>query len=146
MLLRSSALVLAVAALSTGCATASTVSAPRVPVPVLLGPVDRIGGGRDADAESTPFSVEVEDFASARRDQKQVGNLVFTRTTSVKLHEGEAKVSALVLGLTDAQHDRDVHVHRVRAGAWVWITPDCASMMRESWIDLDASVTKGGAR
>jgi hypothetical protein len=133
------------ASLSVGCAPESTVSAPRVPVPVLLGPVDRIGGhpgGSDADDQpSTQFSVEVEDFAGVSRDQKQTGNLVITRTTTTKLHDGAAKVSAAVLGVTDAQHDHDVHVRRLRAGAWVWITPDCASMMRDAWIDLDATAT-----
>ena len=142
------ALALAGGVSSVGCGAASTVSAPRVPVPVLLGPVDRVGGHRAApladegdDPSVTDFSVEVEDFVSSSRDTKQVGNLLVTRTTVATLHDGEAKVSASVLHATNAQHDRDVRVRRLHAGAWVWITPDCASMMRSAWIDVDASAT-----
>ena len=56
------------------------------------------------------------------------------------------KVSARILRSTDAQHDRDVRVQRLGAGAWIWITPDLASFMRSEWVALDASVTRERAR
>ena len=128
------------AALSTGC-SGSVVSAPRVPVPVLLGPVDRVGGHRGEGPVVAPFSVEIEDFVSASRNTQRVGSQLVTTTTRSFSHEGTGKFSFLVLSSTNAQHDKDVHIRRLDTGAWFWVTPDLASMMLKQWHDVDATVT-----
>lgn len=140
------ALLVTCAALTVGCNAESTVSAPRVPVPVLLGPIDRVGGHRGGGELMTPLAVEVEDFVAASRSQQTVGRTVYTTTQVDASHEGVNKVSARILRSTDAQHDRDVRVQRLGTGAWIWLTPDLASFMRSEWVALEADVTKEEAR
>jgi hypothetical protein len=130
------------AAASAGCAPA-TLQASYVPNPVLLGPVDRVGGHRATDTRATAVGrvdSEVNDFVSVSTDQKQVGNTVVTTRTATALHTGAGDLTNAVLLGTQGRAERDVRIDTVPVGAWAVIAGGAA--LAERWVGLHGRVVE----
>lgn len=134
------------AVFAAGCTAESLVSAPRVPIPVLLGPVDRVGGHRGEGEAVLSIGVDVDDLVGFATSRNRDGNTVYVTQTAFVRHDSDGALSYRILDATDAKHDKDVRVRKVGTGAWVWMTPDMGSMMRHEWIELDATVSKEQGR
>jgi hypothetical protein len=112
---------------SWGCASHPTLAFSNVPSPVLLGPVDRIGGGVHAAAATNGrFSVELE--------RKQVA----TRYSSRGHFDNARKASFAALDATNARKDVDVHLDEVKAGSWFFSA--IAGHWREEWVSASGDV------
>lgn len=134
--------LVAFAAVSAGCAPA-TLQAPYVPNPVLLGPVDRVGGHRAADTRATTLGrvdTEVNDLVSVSTDQKQVGNTVITTRTASAMHTGTGELTNAVLVGTQGRAERDVRVDTVPVGAWAMVGGGAA--LAERWVGLHGRVVE----
>jgi hypothetical protein len=88
------------------------VGAPRVPTPVLLGPIDRVGGHRsDEGAKAVGhFGTSVDQTASYSRSETQVGNTVYVRTETTATRDGTGKLSVELVRASEGRGDRDAHV------------------------------------
>jgi hypothetical protein len=119
--------------------------APRVPNPVQLGPVDRIGGHRAAGGSAVgAVDDEVSAFVSASTSQQRQGNYI-VRTTVVSANfDGSAKWSPAILKATSGDKDVDVRVKGVEAGSYVFFTPTL--LMMEKWIRLRGDAVRPSSR
>jgi hypothetical protein len=113
---------------AAGCAAHPTLSFPNVPAPVLLGPVDRVGGGQADATERRPMNVEVERWASA------------TRYGYRGRFDDERKASFAALVATDAKRDADVRIHEVSAGAWCF--SPIAGIALDEWVAADGEARR----
>lgn len=121
----------------------ATLQASYVPNPVLLGPVDRVGGHRATEAETKALArvdTEVDDFVSVTTDQKQVGDTVVTTRTTTAFHSGSGVVTNAVMLGTEGRPERDVRVDAVPVGAWAVIVATGA--MAERWVGLRGRVVE----
>lgn len=132
-----------VAASVVGC-TSTSVSAPRVPVPVLLGPVDRVGGHRGEGAVRDSISVEIEHSYASSSNRTQVGNTTYVTQTVSEFREGGGAFSTQILESTNAQHDADVRIEKIGTGAWLllFVGASGGGVAMDEWVDVDAKVTK----
>ena len=137
---KSSVLGALLAAGAMACSAESQISAPRVPVPVLLGPIDRVGGHRGEGEGITSVRVEVEDFFAESTTREEIGNTVYVTQTTEVMHEGSGKLSHRILEATGAKHDKDVHIRTIGTGAWV------GGGKRDEWVEVEATVTKEQGR
>lgn len=115
----------------------STLEAPLVPNPVLLGPVDRVGGHR-ADSGRTLRSIEGEasDRVSSSKDAASG-----VRTTTA-IHEGSGSIATQILQATEGRSDRDVRIDAVPAGAYAMVSS--GSFYASQWVGLKARVVEVG--
>lgn len=133
-------LLLAAASCAAAC-TPATLEAAYVPNPVLLGPVDRVGGHRAVDTKTLQqVEVEVEDFVSVTTKSKEVGGQTVTTQTTIAIHEGSGLVTAAVLDGTQGRPERDVRIDEIPAGAWAVIAP--GSAMASRWVGLRGHVVE----
>ena len=136
--------LLLVLAASAGCAPA-TLQAAYLPNPVLLGPVDRIGGHR-ASREATlhTFEIEADGPITRSKETKEIGGEPQVTRRIVGTPLGQRAVTNALLGMTEGRSDRDVRVEKVAAGAYVqvifngvfvWIIPS-------RWVDVSGRVVQ----
>lgn len=140
--MRNFALLLLFAVPSAGC-TQATLQASHVPNPVLLGPVDRVGGHRATEVATRALSqvdTEVNDFVSVTTDEKKVGNTVQVTRTTTALHSGSGVVTSAVMLGTEGRPERDVRIDAVPVGAWAVIAGGAA--MAERWVGLRGRVVE----
>jgi hypothetical protein len=137
---KSSVLGALFAAGAMACSAESQISAPRVPVPVLIGPVDRVGGHRGEGEGITSVRVEVEDFLAVSTSREVIGNMVYETRTTERMHEGSGKLSHRILEATGAKHDKDVRIRTIGTGAWA------GSGKRDEWVEVEATVAKEQGR
>ena len=137
--MRKVALLLAAAACSTACAPA-TLEAAYVPNPVLLGPVDRVGGHRGEGKTLQPVNAEVNDFVSVSTSTNRVGNTTYTTTTTGIVHNGGGQVTSAVLAGTQGRAERDVRVDGLPAGAWAFVGG--GSAMTNRWVGLEGRIVE----
>ncbi len=107
---------------------------PRVPNPVLLGPVDRIGGHRSVPEAGR--AVDVETGRSA-----YVGGGGDTPAEAIPLEDGTAwAVTATALQATAGDPRADVHVESMTVGDWeIWLAFGNGLAAR-SWVRMQAKV------
>ena len=112
---------LAAALLAAGCAFESTATANRVPVPVLVGPVEQIGGGSavagDGD-DGRSFDVKVDRRFTASSSSQTSGNVTVTTTTTSHVQHGAGLVDAKVRLAANGAKDRLVHVDKLRVNSY----------------------------
>jgi hypothetical protein len=134
------AMVSALGAASAGC-THATMEVSHVPNPVLLGPIDRVGGHRGTTAKMVNMvNEEVSDFVAASSSQKQTGNVVVTTTTTTALSFDASIVAHHLLDRTEGRADRDVRVDRLGVGAWSLVT--FWSVMMNRWVSINGPVVE----
>ena len=111
---------LSCALLAGGCAFESTATANRVPVPVLVGPVEQIGGGpaARADADARSFDVKVDRRFTASSSSQTSGNVTVTTTTTSHVQHGAGIVDANVRLAARGAKDRLVHVDQLRVNSY----------------------------
>lgn len=127
----------------TGCSAITNLSAERVPTPVLLGPVDRVGGHR-AGGERTVahLSKEVTDVVQVSTSSARYGNTVVVKREYTAMTTGSGEVSREILSLTKGQADRDVRVDALPAGAYVlWFG---GYAMGNVWVGVEGDVVEVG--
>lgn len=99
----------------SSCAYESVVTAARVPVPVLVGPVSSIGGGPDAGGtRGAAFDVKVDHWFTVVSSN----NGYTTTTTTTHVQEGAGKLDAAIRKLTNGTIEHAVHVDDVRVRAF----------------------------
>lgn len=116
--------------LTPACAFESVATANRVPVPVLVGPVEQIGGSAVADRSDGPeFDIKVDRTITASSSSQTSGNVTVTTTSASSLVTGAGVVDAKVRLAANGAKDRLVHVDRVRVNSYsgffysaAWIT------------------------
>jgi hypothetical protein len=112
---------LAAALLTAGCAFESTATANRVPVPVLVGPVEQIGGGpseHGADEDARSFDVKVDRRFTASSSSQTSGNVTVTTTSTSHVQQGAGLVDANVRLAANGAKNRLVHVDRLRVNSY----------------------------
>lgn len=131
------------ASLLAGCGY-STLEIKQVPNPVMLGPVDRIGGGQAAVAERTVGTVEreVSDFAAVSVTHRTEGNIKYTETKTTRLSTFSPAAAADVLRATEGRGDRTVRVDGVPAGTYVFAMDPTSFVMGDRWVTLRGRVTE----
>ncbi len=124
------------------------VGAPRVPSPVLLGPVDRVGGHRSgADAKAVgQFGTSVDATVSVSTSETRVGSRVYVNTETKVTREGTAKLSANVLRATEGDAGRDARVQSVGASALFWYYGGTGYSNLSVDVDGDVVRATGGGR
>ena len=107
----------------------ATLAFPNVPTPVLLGPVDRVGGGASAPAPlERSLDVEVE-----RR-------IYAGKRARVRIVEPRS-ASFAALEATGARKDVDVAIDDARAGSWfLWLV---VAAVVEEWVDATGAARRG---
>jgi hypothetical protein len=115
-----------------GCAP-STLEAPLVPNPVLLGPVDRVGGHR-AGQDRTLGTIEGE--ASSSFSASRSGGV----QTASAFHQGASAIAADVLATTQGRPERDVRIDEIPAGAYAFVGGGAA--FASQWVGLKARVVE----
>ena len=102
------------AGLAPACAYETVVTAARVPVPVLVGPVQRIGAAPTQAPKAKAFDVKVDHTYLVSSSS----NGYTTTTTTTHVREGTGKVDAALRKATDGDLGRAVHVDEVRVRAF----------------------------
>ena len=88
------------------------MTAPKTAAPVLLGPVDRVGGHKAApDAPDAPY---VGTASSTGFGLNVYGPYV----SMYRYDTGTLPATEALLDATDARADRDVHVTSLKSGGW----------------------------
>lgn len=134
----------ALAIMSGGCAPA-ILQAGYVPNPVLLGPVDRIGGHRGGrDVALQTFEIEADGPTSTSKETRQVGGKPEVTRRIVGSMLGERAVTNALLGMTEGRSERDVRVDEVPAGAYAWVTFNgvVPLVITERWVDVSGRVVQ----
>jgi hypothetical protein len=131
------------ASLLAGCSY-STLEIKQVPNPVMLGPVDRIGGGQPAVAERTVGTVEreISDFVVVSKTDRTEGNIRYTETETTRLSTFSPAAAADVLRATEGRGDRTVRVDGVPAGTYVFAVYPISFAMADRWVTLRGRVTE----
>jgi len=120
-----------------GCAEPTTLHVVSCPNPVLLGPVDRVGGHRAAPAKRVgKIDEEVSVSASATSSTQ---NGVTTTTASASSKEAIA-VSHELLVHTEGRANRDVRVKKLPVGAWAYVWRGAAGASQ--WVGIKADVVE----
>ncbi len=120
-------------AASCGCSPYATLSFPNVPSPVLLGPVERVGG---ATASAPPVAAP----AVARLDVEIERKVVATRASRRAKLDDPRKASFAALSVTDAQKGADVHVDEIAAGSYFFF--GLAVAVRDDWVTVKGDVRR----
>jgi hypothetical protein len=130
-----SKLPLALVALAMPGCEPHWAGATRVPNPVLLGPVDRIGGHR-AEPASPIGAVddEISAFVATSTTEHREGDYIVRETRTYSSFDGSAKWSSAILKVTGGNKAVDVRVEGVDVGSYVFLTP--GSGMSDKWIRL----------
>lgn len=137
--MRSQAL-LAVSLALGGCSPV-TLDVPRVPNPVTLGPVDRIGGHRAGGEKAVAtLDTEANDFVAASTTEKEVGNTVVRETRTTVASVGSPAVAKDILVRTEGRADRDVRADAVPVGSYVFIASGTG--MRSRWVGIRGRVVE----
>jgi hypothetical protein len=103
---------------SVGCAYETTATANRVPVPVLVGPVERIGGGAEQSEDGPEFDVKVDRRFTASSSTQNYGSYSVTTTTTSHTQDGAGKVDAQIRRASDGKIDRLVRIDQVKVNAY----------------------------
>ena len=114
--------------MASGCASHPALSFPNVPSPVLLGPVDRIGGATATAPASARLDVEVEHAFTAGRYGGHAKR------------EEVRKASFAALEVTAARKDTDVHLDGVHTGGWFFSM--LAGHYRDEWVSATGDVRR----
>ncbi|HEU4404547.1 MAG TPA: hypothetical protein VFS43_04565 [Polyangiaceae bacterium] len=124
------------------------VGAPRVPTPVLLGPVDRVGGHRaDAGGKAVgQFGTSVDQTASYSRSETQVGTTVYVREERTASRDGTGKLSVHLLRAAEGRGDRDAHVKSLDLSSFILITASYGFSELSVGVSGEIVPAKGGAR
>lgn len=113
-------LLLALAPCLGACAFESVATANRVPVPVLVGPVEQIGGSAHdrSDDDGPTFDIKVDRTVSASSSSQTSGNVTVTTTSASSLTTGAGVVDAKVRLAAKGAKDRMVHVDKLRVSSY----------------------------
>lgn len=110
-------------------------AAPHVPNPVLLGPVDRVGGHHAAGGVVVGVvDDEVNAFVSASTSEHREGRYIVRETVSHQRLDGSYKWSPAILEATQGARNVDLRVSGLDVGCYVFLTP--GSGMMEKWVRL----------
>lgn len=125
---------------ATGC-TSARLEVTHVPNPVLLGPVDRIGGHRAAaTAALQTFELDADGPIVTNTEHKQVGKTV-ERTRRIVGGPGSTHAfTNALLEMTEGRAERDVHVDGIPAGAFVMVAG--TSVLVATWVDVGGHVVE----
>lgn len=135
------ALVLAASG-SWGC-THATLEVSRVPNPVLLGPIDRIGGHRAVEARVVAsIDDEVSDHVVSRNKVVGSGDLKVSVNETTRTTTSSQSISSDILARTEGRGDRDVRVDRLPVGAWAFVTTQQSSGQR--WVGIQGRIVEVG--
>ncbi|MBK6922624.1 MAG: hypothetical protein IPH07_34865 [Deltaproteobacteria bacterium] len=112
--------LLILTALAGACAFESTATAHRVPVPVLVGPVEQIGGApRPSSADDGPqFDIKVDRTVTASSSSQTSGNVTVTTTTATASTAGAGLVDARVRLAANGAKNRLVRVDQLRVNSY----------------------------
>lgn len=104
----------------TGCSRAGSLEVPRCPNPVLLGPIDRVGGHRATAANGANgtgrIHATVDDYiAKPSAEDDELSDLLGTRPSN-----DARALTVKVLNATGGRADRDVRVEAIEARALVF--------------------------
>ncbi len=125
---------------AAGCAP-TVLEAPLVPNPVLIGPIDRVGGRGKAQTRTVgKIKAETSDFVAVSQDETRTGNTVVVTRTTTFISEGSALVTQKVLERTEGRPDRDVRVDELPVGAWAFFLG--GSAMASRWAGLEGRVVE----
>jgi hypothetical protein len=133
--MRSSTLVITAALLAVGpvaCVPAS-IEAPRCPNPVLLGPIDRVGGHR-AGREVSLGKVRGEAFLTGGITSREG-----VRGALAVPAPGAVELSAKILETTGGRAERDVRVDRIVAGSNVVFF---GGVLANRWVSVKGHVVE----
>lgn len=130
------ALAAALTALA-GCGTPGSLEVPRCPNPVLLGPVDRIGGHRAAPAT---FVRRVEGAVEDRLPDATADGDALATMRGHRPSDDAKALTEKVLYATEGRGDRDVRVDGIEAGAYVYFHIPIGRVSR--WTHLNAKVVE----
>jgi len=123
-------------AFGAGCG-GTVMTCPRTETPVLLGPVDRIGG------EARPLVAtndrKLEAHAQMMLEVTQVAGGTYITATKTS-----RSVGATPIWKAHLERDEDVHVTSARASGFVWDALGVFWM--DNQVNLDMTVTKAGGR
>lgn len=124
----------------TGCARPGSLEVPRCPNPVLLGPIDRVGGHRATAANSTNVTgrirANVTDYvAKPSAEDEELSDLLGSRPSNAA-----RALTVQVLNATGGRADRDVRVDSIEAGALVMFVIPFVAMSHST--KLDAKVVE----
>jgi hypothetical protein len=134
--------IVVLATLAAGCASEPNWISPKVPNPVLISRVDRIGG-HVAEPALTLAEVEqeAEDIASASTTTE--GNMQVTRVRASSA--SSVLLTAAIERATAKRSDVDVHVDRLSAGGYAFVAGGAAVLRK--WVGIRGrAVPAGGAR
>jgi hypothetical protein len=126
-------------ALLLSACSPTTLDAAGATSPVLLGPIDRVGGHRaGAGQERTVQRIEGEvmDFASATTETK--GNVQTTTSTSIRTDSSVLDIQ--ISNATDGRPERDVRIDQVEAGAYALV--GSGSAFAKQWVGMKARVVE----
>jgi hypothetical protein len=129
---------------AAGCAPA-TLQAPYTPNPVLLGPVDRVGGHRTAsEATLTRFEIEGDGPTTTSKETRLVGGELQVTRRIVGSQGAERAVTNAVVGMTEGRSERDVRVDEIPAGSYVWVywSGVIPILHVDRWVDVSGHVSE----
>lgn len=118
---------------TTGCA--ESIQQVHSQVPVLLGPVDHIGGGPSTAPAASP---DVSFHGTASRSGGSAG-----------IHLDLFGIDRALGAATGARRDVDVHLTSLRTGGWIFFMPPYVPypiMVGKTWTDADGVVVTGGGQ
>lgn len=128
---------LAALAALAGCSTPGSLEVPRCPNPVLLGPVDRIGGHR---AEPATFVRRVEGAVRDGLPRPTADEDAMAEVLGRRASDDAKALTEKVLYATEGRGDRDVRVDGIEAGAHVIFLIPIVAVSR--WTRLNAKVVE----
>lgn len=129
---------------AAGCVPA-TLQAPYTPNPVLLGPVDRVGGHRAApQATLTSFEIESDGPTTTSEETRLVGGKRQVTRRIVGSQGAERAVTNAVVGMTEGRSERDVHVDEIPAGSYVFVYSSgiIPIVCVARWVDVSGHVSE----
>jgi hypothetical protein len=124
--------LLLLAGAAVGCVQ-STLEAPAVPNPVLLGPVDRVGGHRAGQERAVGLiDGEASDDASSSTSAGVA--------TAQAKHVGSGAIMEQIVEATRGRPERDVRIDDIPAGAWARVTDGSTTL--KQWVGIKARVVE----
>jgi len=112
------------------------MTCPRTETPVLLGPVDRIGGEARPRVASDR---KLEAHAQTMLEVTQMAGGTYVTATKTS-----RSVGAVPIWKAHLERDEDVHVTSARASGFVWDAFGVFWM--DNQVNVDMTVTKAGGR
>lgn len=120
-----------------GCAKPNWISAPNVPNPVLLGPVDRVGGHRTSGGRLVG-KIDSEAFTEV---SGHADHGLYVRDSAVAANP----ISASVNAATKRRRNVDVRIDDLDAGGYVFFALGVTTA--DKWVDVDGrAITQVGAK